>query len=145
MKYYHKVIEVEEKQRKGWWEGCSGGWLDEKLRYGVLQFDGSSWAKKMVVLRTKISGPRLFYTLFVCVFYVRLLVSYVLWWMLWWMLIWLILENRDVAILSLVRVWHVVWLWLKCLVTRICTYSWTSRWPLFCCNGFPLLRCQVVL
>ena len=39
--------------------------------------------KKMVVLRTKISGMWLFYNLFLFVFYVGLLGSYVLNWALW--------------------------------------------------------------
>ena len=39
----------------------------------MLHFGGSSWAKKMVVLRTKVSGMRLFYNLFVFVFYFELL------------------------------------------------------------------------
>ena len=48
-----------------------------------IQLGGLSWAKKMVVLRTKVSGMWLFYTLFVCVFYTGLLGYYVLNWALW--------------------------------------------------------------
>ena len=40
---------------------------------GGIQLGGSSWAKKMVVLRTKVSEMWLFYNLFVCVFYTVLL------------------------------------------------------------------------
>ena len=68
MKCYRKVIEVEGKQNVGCWGDCSGGCLGKKLSDEVLQFGCSSWAKKMVVLRTKISSMRLFYNLFVCVF-----------------------------------------------------------------------------
>ena len=59
-------------------EGCSGGWLGGKLIDGGIQFGGSSLAKKMVVLRTKVSGMWLFYNLFLCVFYTGLLGYYVL-------------------------------------------------------------------
>ena len=50
---------------------------------GGIQLGGSSWAEKMVVLRTKISAMSLFYNLFVCVFCVGLLGYYVLNWALW--------------------------------------------------------------
>ena len=49
----------------------------------MLQFGGSLWAKKMVVLRTKISGKRFYYKLFLCVIDVGLLGCYVLNWALW--------------------------------------------------------------
>ena len=49
----------------------------------MLQLGGSSWAKKMVVLRKKVSGMRLFHNLFVCVFYFGLLSYYVLKWAMW--------------------------------------------------------------
>ena len=65
------------------WGGCSEGWLGGKLIDGGIKLDGSSWAKNMVVLRTKNSGMWLFYNLFVCVFYVGLLGYYVLNWALW--------------------------------------------------------------
>ena len=45
---------------------------------GGIQLGGSSWAKKIVVLRTKISGLWLFYNMFDCVFHVGLLGYYVL-------------------------------------------------------------------
>ena len=38
---------------------------------------------------------------------------------------------------SLVWEWREVWAWMQCLVTWICTYIWTSRLPLFRCNGLP--------
>ena len=62
--------------------GCSGGWLGRKLSDGVIQLCGSSWAKKMVVLRTKVSGMRLFYNLFVFDFYIGFLGYYALNWAL---------------------------------------------------------------
>ena len=49
----------------------------------MIQLGGSSWAKKIVVLRTKVSGMWLFYNLLVCVFYFKLLGYYVLNWALW--------------------------------------------------------------
>ena len=49
----------------------------------MLQFGGSLWAKKMVVLRAKICGMRFFYKLFVYVIDVGLLGCYVLNWALW--------------------------------------------------------------
>ena len=49
----------------------------------MLQLGGSSWAKKSVVLRTKVSGMRLFDNLFLCVIYVGLLCYYVSNWVLW--------------------------------------------------------------
>ena len=57
----------------GSWGCCSGGWLGAKLIDGGIQLGGSSWAKNMVVLRTKASGMWLFYNLLVCVFYPGLL------------------------------------------------------------------------
>ena len=48
----------------------------------MLQLGGSLWAEKMVVLRTKVSGMRLFYNLFVCVIYVGLFCYYVSNWAL---------------------------------------------------------------
>ena len=59
---------------------CSEGWLGGKLIDGGIQFGGSSWVKKMVVLRTKISGVWLFYNLYICVVYVGLLGYDVLVW-----------------------------------------------------------------
>ena len=50
---------------------------------GGIQLGGSSWAEKMVVLRTKISDMWLFYDFFVCVFRVGLLGFCVLNWALW--------------------------------------------------------------
>ena len=49
----------------------------------MIQLGGSSSAKKMVVLRTKVSGMWLLYKLLACVFYNRLLAYYVLNWALW--------------------------------------------------------------
>ena len=46
------------------------------------------------------------------------------------------LVNRNIAILNLVWERQVVRLWMQCLVTWICTYTWTSRWPLFCSMDF---------
>ena len=42
------------------------------------------------------------------------------------------LVDRSTAILNLVWERHIVRLWMQCLVTWICTYTRTSRWPLFC-------------
>ena len=39
---------------------------------------------------------------------------------------------RIIFILNLVWERHVVRLWRQCLVTWICTYTWTSRWRFFC-------------
>ena len=44
----------------GRWGNCSEGWLGGKLIDERIQFGGSSWAKKMVVLRRKIIGMWLF-------------------------------------------------------------------------------------
>ena len=41
-----------------------------------IQFGGSPWAKKMIVLRTEISGLWLFDDLFICVLYVWLMEYY---------------------------------------------------------------------
>ena len=71
------------KQKVVWWGGCLEGWLSRKLSDGVIQLGGSSWAKKMVDLRTKVSGMWLFYNLLVWVFFIRLLGYYVLTWDLW--------------------------------------------------------------
>ena len=37
----------------------------------MIKLGGSSWAKKMVVLRTQFCGVWLFYDLFICGFYIR--------------------------------------------------------------------------
>ena len=50
------MIEVGGKQKVRILGSCSEGWLAGKLIDGGIQFGGSSWVKKMVVLRTKISG-----------------------------------------------------------------------------------------
>ena len=44
---------------------------------GGIRVGGSSWAKKMVVLRTEFSGMCLFYKLFVCHLYVVVMLLYV--------------------------------------------------------------------
>ena len=44
-----------------------GGWLDGNLSDGGIQVVGSSWAKKMIMLRLKSGGVGLFYNLFVCI------------------------------------------------------------------------------
>ena len=49
----------------------------------MTQLGGASWARKMVVLRTKVSGILLFYDLLACVFYIGWLGYYVLNWALW--------------------------------------------------------------
>ena len=41
-----------------------------------IQSGGSSWAKKIVVLRTQIGSVWLFYDLFVCIFYIGLMGYY---------------------------------------------------------------------
>ena len=83
MKFYHEVFQVGGKQKMGCWGGCFEDWLGRKLSSGVIQLGASSWAKKMVVLRTKVSGMWLFYNLLVFFFYIRLLGYYVLNWALW--------------------------------------------------------------
>ena len=50
---------------------------------GGIRFGGSSWAKKMVVLRTKFSAMWLFYNFFLCVVWIWLLCYYMLDWALW--------------------------------------------------------------
>ena len=42
-----------------------GGWLGGNLSDGGIQVVGSSWAKKMIILRLKSGGVRLFYNLFI--------------------------------------------------------------------------------
>ena len=82
-KCYHEVIQVEGKQKVVSRGGCFEGWLGRKLSDGVIQLGASSWAKTMVVQRTKKSGMWLFYNFFVCVFYIGLFSYYVLKWDLW--------------------------------------------------------------
>ena len=43
-----------------------GGWQGGSLSDGGIQVVGSSWAKKMIILRLKSGGVGLFYNLFVC-------------------------------------------------------------------------------
>ena len=43
------------------------GWLGGNLSDGGIQVVGSSWAKKMNMLRLKSGGVGLFYNLFVCI------------------------------------------------------------------------------
>ena len=82
MKCYDEVIELGGKQKLGRWECCSGRRLGGKLTDGGIQLGSSSWAKKMIILRTKVSGMWLFYNLFTCVVYTGLLGYYVLNWSL---------------------------------------------------------------
>ena len=44
-----------------------GGWLGGNLSDVGLQVVGSSWAKKIIILRLKSGGVGLFYNLFVCI------------------------------------------------------------------------------
>ena len=44
-----------------------GGCLDGNLSDGGIQVVGSSWAKKMIILRLKSGGMGLFYNLFICI------------------------------------------------------------------------------
>ena len=44
-----------------------GGWLGENLSGVGIQVVGSSWAKKIIILRLKSGGMGLFYNLFVCI------------------------------------------------------------------------------
>ena len=44
-----------------------GGWLGGNLSDGGIQVVGSSWAKKLIMLRLKSGGLGLFYNLFVCI------------------------------------------------------------------------------
>ena len=44
-----------------------GGWLGGNLSDGRIQVVGSSWAKKLIMLRLKSGGLGLFYNLFVCI------------------------------------------------------------------------------
>ena len=44
-----------------------GRWLGGNLSDGGIQVVGSSWAKKLIILRLKSGGVRLFYNLFVCI------------------------------------------------------------------------------
>ena len=69
MKCYHGVIQTGEK-------------LGKKLSGEGIQLCGSPWAKKIVVLRTKIHGMSLFDYLFICVVILELLSYYMLNWAL---------------------------------------------------------------
>ena len=44
-----------------------GGWLDENLSGVGIQVVGSSWGKKMIILRLKSGDMGLFYNLFICI------------------------------------------------------------------------------
>ena len=44
------------------------GWLGGNLSDGGIQVVGSSWAKKMIILRLKSGDVRLFYNFFVFIF-----------------------------------------------------------------------------
>ena len=77
MKCYDEVTEVGDDGEVV----LKVGWV--RLIDGGIQFGGSSWAKKMVILRTKFSGMWLFCNLFVCVVFIELLVYYMLDWALW--------------------------------------------------------------
>ena len=46
--------------------GRSEGWPCMKSNGGGFQSDGSSWARRMIVMRTKVSGKWLFYNLSIC-------------------------------------------------------------------------------
>ena len=43
------------------------GWLDGNLIDGVIQVGGSSWAKKIIILRLKSGGMGLFNNLFISI------------------------------------------------------------------------------
>ena len=43
-----------------------GGWLGGNLSDVGVQVVGSSWAKKMIILKLKSGGVGLFYNLFIC-------------------------------------------------------------------------------
>ena len=51
-------------------------------------------------------------------------------------LLWsLVLDRRRELCFDLVWEWSETRVWRECLVTRICTYTWTSRWSLVWFNG----------
>ena len=60
-----------------------GGWLGGKWNDEGIQFVGSSWAKKMIVLRLQVCGRCLFDYLFECITILRLLCYNVLNWTLY--------------------------------------------------------------
>ena len=70
-----------EKAKSGMM-GVFGDWLDGKLSGEGIQFVGSSWAKKMIVLRLKFCGLGLFDYLFICVVTLWLLCYYMVIWTL---------------------------------------------------------------
>ena len=55
------------KQKVGLLGSEFGGWLGGNLSDVGIQVVGSSWAKKMIVLRLKSGGVGLFYNFFVCI------------------------------------------------------------------------------
>ena len=55
------------KQKMGLLGFEFGGWLGGNLSDGGIQIVGSSWAKKMIILRLKSGGMRLFDNLFICI------------------------------------------------------------------------------
>ena len=60
-----------------------GDWLDGKLNGEGIQLVGSTWAKKMIVLRLKICCMCLLDYLFICIVLLRLLYYNVLNWTLY--------------------------------------------------------------
>ena len=48
---------------------------------------------------------------------------------------------ENCFVISLIWEWREIRVWKGCLVTRICTYTWTSRWSLVWFNE--VLRCEV--
>ena len=48
------------KAKSGMIGYCFGGWVGRRLSCEGIQLGGSSWTKKMVFLRTKNRGMRLF-------------------------------------------------------------------------------------
>ena len=59
------------------------GSMDRKRNGRGIQFVGSSWAKKMIVLRTEIYCVWLYYNVFNCVVNIRLIECYVRYWTSW--------------------------------------------------------------
>ena len=47
----------------------------------------------------------------------------------WFVMIVCLVRSRELCF-DLVWEWHEARVWRECLVTWICTYTWTSRWPL---------------
>ena len=71
-----------------------GGWLGGNLSDVGIQDVGSSWAKKMNILRLKSGGVGFFYNLFVCIIILWVMCHYILYGTLLyiWSRVWIIYD-----------------------------------------------------